>query len=231
MVKNNPEEALSVLNVTGNNKVSKMLSDRLQEQSKNELVKKLIGKTPEGKDLYEDGRGVRFTDNGRGVQVGEDVVITMQNGKTVYDTSNRTDEHRTVEEVAARQPKPQPKEEKPAPAKEPSKNTIFTEDAAEAARARLKKKLGGNQLNSGFDPEILQDGLILAGYHIESGARTFAAFAKAIVEDMGDVVKPYIKSWYMGVKYDPRAANFDGMSSAAEVDSADIECYSKQQTT
>ncbi|MBK8357363.1 MAG: hypothetical protein IPL13_18875 [Saprospiraceae bacterium] len=100
------EEALSVLNVTGNNKVSKMLSDRLQEQSKNELVKKLIGKTPEGKDLYEDGRGVRFTDNGRGVQVGEDVAITMQNGKTVYDVSGRTDEHRTVEEVAARQPKP-----------------------------------------------------------------------------------------------------------------------------
>ncbi len=96
---------MSVLNVTGNNKVSKMLSDRLQEQSKNELVKKLIGKTPEGKDLYEDGRGVRFTDNGRGVQVGEDVAITMQNGKTVYDVSGRTDEHRTVEEVAARQPK------------------------------------------------------------------------------------------------------------------------------
>ncbi|MBK7841833.1 MAG: hypothetical protein IPJ49_29975, partial [Candidatus Obscuribacter sp.] len=95
------EEALSVLNVTGNNKVSKMLSDRLQEQSKGVLAKRLIGKNSEGKDLYEDGRGVRFTDNGRGVQLGEDVAITMQNGKTVYDTSNRTDEHRTVEEVAA----------------------------------------------------------------------------------------------------------------------------------
>ncbi len=37
--------------------------------------------------------------------MGEDVAITMQNGKTVYDVSGRTDEHRTVEEVAARQPK------------------------------------------------------------------------------------------------------------------------------
>ena len=60
------EEALSVLNVTGNNKVSKMLSEQLKKDTNDALIKKLIGKTPEGKDLYEDGRGVRFTDNGRG---------------------------------------------------------------------------------------------------------------------------------------------------------------------
>jgi len=215
-------EALGVSYMSGDTRTSGLIKARLQEKNK----KKLIGKNSEGKDLYEDGRGVRFTDNGRGVQVGEDVSFVQRNEELTFDTSNRTDEHRTVEEVAARQPKPQPKEEKPAP-KQPSANTIFTEDAAAAARERLKKKLGGNRLNSGFDPEILQDGLILAGYHIEKGARTFAAFAKAIVEDMGDVVKPYIKSWYMGVKYDPRAANFDGMSSAAEVDSADIEAILK----
>ena len=102
-----------------------------------------------------------------------------------------------------------------------SANTVFTDDAAEKARAILKAKLG--QLSSGIDPEILQAGITLAGYHIEKGARTFAAYAKAMVNDLGDGVKPYLKSWYMGVKYDPRATVFEGMDSAATVESADLE--------
>ncbi|WP_297533061.1 LPD38 domain-containing protein [Thalassolituus sp.] len=117
-----------------------------------------------------------------------------------------------------------PKAEKPARPK--VENKIFTEDAAEKARALLKKKLG--QMNSGIDPEILQAGLTLAGYHIEKGARTFAAFAKAMTDDLGNVVKPYLKSWYMGVKYDPRAAEFEGLDSAGEVESADIETILEQ---
>ena len=85
-------------------------------------------------------------------------------------------------------------------------NKIFTEDAATKARNRLRSKL--NQLNSGIDPEFLIDGVTLSGYHIEKGARTFAAYAKAMVDDLGDKVIPYLKSWYMGVKFDPRAAEF-----------------------
>lgn len=102
-----------------------------------------------------------------------------------------------------------------------SANTIFTEDAAAKARARLKSKLG--RLNSGIDPEMMMDGITLAGYHIEKGARTFAAYARAMIEDLGDGVKPYLKSWYMGVKYDPRAASFDGMDGAAAVEAAGAE--------
>lgn len=102
-----------------------------------------------------------------------------------------------------------------------SENKVFTEDAAEKARALLKSKL--TQLNSGIDPEIMQAGITLAGYHIEKGARTFAAYAKAMTEDLGEVVRPYLKSWYMGVKYDPRAAGFDGMSDAAEVEAYNLD--------
>lgn len=108
-----------------------------------------------------------------------------------------------------------------------SQNTIFTEDAAEKARALLKRKL--MQLNSGIDPEIMQAGITLAGYHIEKGARTFAAYAKAMVSDLGEVVKPYLKSWYMGVKYDPRAAGFDGISTAADVEAADVDALTAQE--
>jgi hypothetical protein len=87
-----------------------------------------------------------------------------------------------------------------------TENKIFTEDAATKARNRLRSKL--NQFNSGIDPEFLVDGVTLSGYHIEKGARTFAAYAKAMIEDLGDKVIPYLKSWYMGVKFDPRAAEF-----------------------
>ncbi|WP_159953039.1 PLxRFG domain-containing protein [Rhizobium sp. 18065] len=107
-----------------------------------------------------------------------------------------------------------------------SANKIFTADAADAARALLRKKL--SQLNSGIDPEIMQAGITLAGYHIERGARTFAAYASAMLEDLGESARPYLKSWYMGVKYDPRAVAFDGMSGAAEVDAVDVNAIAQE---
>jgi len=106
-----------------------------------------------------------------------------------------------------------------------SENKLFTEDAAAKAREVLRKKLSGNTLNSGIDPELLQAGITLAGYHIEKGARTFAAYASAMLADLGEGARPYLKSWYMGVKYDPRAAAFEGMSSAAEVEAADVNTF------
>ncbi len=111
------------------------------------------------------------------------------------------------------------------PAAAPSKfagNTVFTEDAVAKARAVLKRKLG--TINSGIDPELLQAGLTLAGAHIEAGARSFTAFARAMVADLGDAVRPYLKSWYMAMKFDPRAAAFAGdMSKSSEVEDADAD--------
>lgn len=114
-------------------------------------------------------------------------------------------------------------EMKPAKAKPAaSANTIFTDDMAAAARARLKAKLG--RLGSGIDPEMLQDGIVLAGYHVEKGARTFAAFARAMLDDMGEGIRPYLKQFYMAVKYDPRAgAVTKDMSSAAFVEEFDMD--------
>ncbi|MEN6540836.1 MAG: LPD38 domain-containing protein [Mizugakiibacter sp.] len=110
-------------------------------------------------------------------------------------------------------------EQKPAV----SANTIVTEDAAAAARALLKRKLGG-QLNSGIDPEVMQAGITLAIYHVERGARTFSAYTRAMLEDLGDAVKPYLKSWYVAVKFDPRASGFSAeMDGMADVEKADIE--------
>ena len=109
-----------------------------------------------------------------------------------------------------------------APSPAASKNTVFTEDAAAAARARLKAKLG--RLNSGIDPEMMMDGITLAGYHIEKGARTFAAYARAMVDDLGVAVKPYLQSWYMAVRADPRAGAFKAdMDKASAVEDVDVD--------
>nr|WP_314899161.1 hypothetical protein [uncultured Deefgea sp.] len=98
-----------------------------------------------------------------------------------------------------------------------SKKNLVSADRANEISAQL------NNTNSGIDLEMMQDGIVLAGYHIEKGARTFAAYAEAMIGDLGEAVKPYLKSWYMSVKYDPRAAGIEGLSSAAEVEAADID--------
>lgn len=98
-------------------------------------------------------------------------------------------------------------------------NKVFTKSAADAARERLRKKLNGSQLNSGLDPEAIQDAMTIAGYHIEKGARAFTAFSKAMVDDMGEAIRPYLRQLYEMVRYTP---GFDakGMSTAAEIDTA-----------
>lgn len=89
-------------------------------------------------------------------------------------------------------------------------NKIFTADKVAAARARLKSKLG--QLNSGLDPEMLVDGMTLAGAYIESGVRSFSGYAKAMIDDLGDAVKPYLLSFYEGARNYP-GLDTEGMTS------------------
>ena len=91
-----------------------------------------------------------------------------------------------------------------------AKNKIFTQDKVEAARARLKSKL--SQLNSGIDPEVMIDGMTIAGAYIEGGVREFSAYAKAMVNDFGDAIKPYLLSFYEGARNYP-GLNTEGMSS------------------
>ena len=97
-------------------------------------------------------------------------------------------------------------------------NTVFTADKAAAARELLRAKL--SQLNSGLDPEMIAAGIDLAGYHVEAGARSFAEYSRRMLEELGEKVKPYLKSWYMAVRYHP---GFDaaGMDNEAAVEKAE----------
>lgn len=94
-------------------------------------------------------------------------------------------------------------------------NKIFTADKIEAARARLKSKLG--TLNSGIDPELLVDGMTIAGGYIESGVRKYSDYAKAMVEDFGEKIRPYLRSFYEAARNYP-GLDTTGMTTAAELD-------------
>lgn len=125
------------------------------------------------------------------------------------------------EEAVKPDPAQQEAPEAPAPGKGED-NTVFTRDAYEAARARLKAKM--NRLNSGFDPEMLMDGITIAGFHIEAGARKFHDFAKAMIDDMGADITPYLKQLYSMAYHDPRSSMLRGeMTKPGDVDAATVE--------
>ncbi|WP_396190346.1 hypothetical protein, partial [Flavobacterium sp.] len=92
-------------------------------------------------------------------------------------------------------------------------NKVFTADKVEAARERLRAKL--NQFNSGIDPEVIMDGMTIAGAYIESGVRKFSDYAKAMTADFGDKIKPYLLSFYEAARNYP-GIDVEGMSSVDE---------------
>jgi hypothetical protein len=103
-------------------------------------------------------------------------------------------------------------------------NKLFTKEAADKARATIRDKLR-NQVNSGFDPELLGAGMQLAGFHIEAGARKFADLARAIADDLGVKIgelKPYLAAWYNGARdmLEGQGEDIDGMDGPGAVRAA-----------
>ena len=113
-----------------------------------------------------------------------------------------------------------------------SENNIFTEDAYEAARRRMHERL--NRLNAGLDPEMLSDGLIMAGYHVEKGARKFAEFAREMIREFGDKIRPYLKSFYNGLRDLPEAVDLskemDDYSTVMQFDVNSISIERAKET-
>lgn len=113
----------------------------------------------------------------------------------------------------------------------PSGNKLVTDERYEELKRRMKAKLG--QLNVGIDPEILAIGTEMAVYHIEKGARKFAEFAKAMIADLGDVVRPYLKAFYNGARDLPEVEDSGlsaDMTSYDEVRTFDVANFDKENT-
>lgn len=93
----------------------------------------------------------------------------------------------------------------------PSGNRLVTDERYAELRERMRKKLLG-QMNMGIDPEILAIGTEMAVYHIEKGARKFAEYATAMIADLGDAIRPYLKAFYNGARDLPEVAE-NGLDS------------------
>ena len=110
----------------------------------------------------------------------------------------------------------------------PSGNRLVTDERYAQLRERMRKKLGG-QLNMGVDPEILAIGAEMAVYHIEKGARKFKAYASAMIADLGDAIRPYLKAFYNAVRDMPEAveaglvADMDSYDDVRKVDIANFD--------
>jgi len=82
----------------------------------------------------------------------------------------------------------------------------MTDNLSEAKQKRLaeveaKVKKMRNRMNSGIDPEMLAAAMEITSLHIESGARTFAQYAKLMISRMGAWIKPHLLGWWKNAKY------------------------------
>ena len=99
-----------------------------------------------------------------------------------------------------------------------SGNRLVTDERYAELRERMRKKLGG-QMNIGIDPEILAIGTEMAVYHLEKGARKFTEYAKAMIADLGDAIRPYLKAFYNGARNLPEV---EGGEIAADMTPYDV---------
>ena len=83
------------------------------------------------------------------------------------------------------------------PKQQPSR--LVSDERYEELKKRMIAKLRG-QLNMGVDPEMLAIGAEMAVYHIEKGARAFSEYAKGMIADLGDAIRPYLKAFYNGAR-------------------------------
>lgn len=99
-------------------------------------------------------------------------------------------------------------------------NKVFTADKVAAARERLKAKR--SSLSSGFDPELMQDLLVIGGAHFEAGVRNFSSWAKAVMADIGAEFKPFLRGTYENLRHYPGIEK-DGMSTATDTDAINLD--------
>lgn len=120
-------------------------------------------------------------------------------------------------------------EQQPTTSTYGSKNKLVSQSRYEELKRKMQEKLGG-QMNMGIDPEILAIGTEMAVYHIEAGARKFADFCKNMVADLGDTIRPYLKSFYNGARDLPEmeeAGYLDELTPYEEVKTFDVNGFDK----
>lgn len=212
----NPREMLDILNNPSNNMqaVLEQVGSRLEQRA---TVWDFREKArTEGVNGFKVGDTVKYTYNGK-QEVGtiydfEDYgdhnpILDLGTAPVLYVSAQWDQVEKTNEQPTIEQPK----------TSTPSGNKLVTDERYEELKRKMRQKLGG-QMNMGIDPEILAIGTEMAVYHIEKGARKFADYASAMIADLGDMIRPYLKAFYNGARELPEV---ESAGYAAEMTSYD----------
>lgn len=79
-------------------------------------------------------------------------------------------------------------------AKQGKSITDFLNDQADKARQRIHDRL--KQASAGVDPTVVYDAAIIGASKIANGIKDFAKWSKAMIDDLGDWVKPHLKDLF-----------------------------------
>ncbi len=107
---------------------------------------------------------------------------------------------------------------------------LVSDERMEELKKRLKQKVLG-QMNMGIDPEILTIGMELTAGYIDRGIKTFADYAKVMIDDLGDAIRPYLKSFYNGARDLPEvqeAGLSEEMTPYDDVRTFDVANFDKE---
>ncbi len=89
------------------------------------------------------------------------------------------------------------------------------QESSEEAPTEVTHMTAGGPSQGALDPELIGNGVYVAGTHIERGARSFDDFSKAMVADLGHWVQPYLLAFYECVRHHP-GKSFGGMTPIGE---------------
>ena len=183
----------------------------------------------------EDARAAYLSNYSEGWQgLGAITPVSRKDFKKWVQSSHRKTkpfaEYKSVKKEPVAEPQAaQPAGEPAGTVANPSGNKLVTDERYAELKERMKKKLLG-QFNMGVDPEILAIGTEMAVYHIEKGARQFVEYAKGMIADLGDAIRPYLKAFYNGARDLPEMAELSQTMDAYEdVSKFDVFNFDKQQ--
>lgn len=109
---------------------------------------------------------------------------------------------------------------------------LVSDERMEELKKLLRQKIHG-QMNAGIPPEVLAWGMELTAGYIDRGIKKFTDYAKVMIDDMGDVIRPYLKAFYNGTRDLPEvqeAGLADEMTPYDDVRTFDVANFDKDHS-
>lgn len=95
---------------------------------------------------------------------------------------------------------------------------IISDSKYENLKKRLREKIRGTLgMNPILNPEVWDIATQMAMYHIERGAYKFVDYAKIMLKEIGEDIRPYLKSFYEFVRISPKASEFADKMTPQEI--------------